>query len=298
MMPDDVIEVRADGEVLAKCALWWSSTPQLDGCRVGYIGHYERSDKRAAQTLLRLVRKRLTLAGCGIAVGPVDGSTWHRSRFVTERGDRPPFLLEPDNPDSYPEDFRTAGFTSLAHYVSAEEVSLDHSDPRADRAKERLLQSGVCIRPLDLGRFEEELASVYEVACASFADALLFSPISRQAFRAGYEPLRPSLDSEFIRVAHHGDRVVGFAFGIPDFKALERGHQVDTIVAKTWAVLPDPRYRGLGAVMLNDVRCAAHRRGMRRIIHALIREGNVSLNLSRRSAMPMRGYTLFAGKIA
>jgi hypothetical protein len=95
MMTDDVLEVRVDGEVLAKCALWWSATPQFEGSRVGFIGHYERSDERAAQTLLQLVRKRLALAGCGIVVGPVDGSTWHRYRFVTERGDRPPFLLEP-----------------------------------------------------------------------------------------------------------------------------------------------------------------------------------------------------------
>jgi GNAT superfamily N-acetyltransferase len=136
------------------------------------------------------------------------------------------------------------------------------------------------------------------VACASFADAMLFSPISREAFHATYEPIRPHLDPDFIRVAIHNERVVGFAFGIPDFKALERGQRIDTIVAKTWAVLLEPRYRGLGAVMLNDVRYSAHRRGMRRIIHALIREDNVSLNLSKRFAVPMRGYTLFADKIA
>ncbi len=298
MMPDDVLEIRADGEVLAKCGLWWLSTPQFGGSQVGYIGHYERSDERAAQTLLQRARKRLALAGCEIAMGPVDGSTWDRYRFVTERGDRAPFLLEPDNPDAYPEDFRTAGFMPLAHYVSAEETALNHGDARADRAKERLRQSGVCVRPLDLGRFEEELDSIYDVACTSFAGALLYSPISRQAFRANYEPLRPYLDPDFIRVAQHDERVVGFAFGIADFSALERGEQIDTVVGKTQAILPEPRYRGLGAVMLNDVRCAAHRRGMRRIIHALIREDNVALNNSKRVATPIRGYTLYASKIA
>jgi GNAT superfamily N-acetyltransferase len=298
MTPDDVLEVRADGEVLAQCDLFWSSTPQFHGFRVGFIGHYERRDERAAQTLLDLARKRLALAGCGIVVGPVDGSTWHRYRFVTERGDRPPFLLEPDNPDAYPEDFRMAGFTPLAHYVSVEEISLDRNDPRADRAKERLRQAGVCVRPIDLGRFGEELDCIYDVACASFADALFFSSISREAFRVTYEPIRPYLDADYIRVAQHEERVVGFAFGIPDFTALQRGQQIDTVVGKTQAVVPEPRYRGLGAVMLNDVRRSAHRRGMRRIIHALIREDNVALNNSKRVATPMRGYTLYASKIA
>jgi GNAT superfamily N-acetyltransferase len=298
MMPDDVIEIRADGETIARCALWWSSTPQLHGHRVGYIGRYERSDERAAGVMLQRAQERLADAGCGVAVGPTDGSTWHRYRFVTERGDGPPFFLEPDNPDAYPEDLRRAGFAPLAHYVSAEEIELHHRDERAERAAERLHRAGVRLRHLDLGRYDQELDAIYDVACASFSRALLFSTISRPAFRALYEPLRPWVDPDFVRIAEHDGNVVGFAFGIPDLSARERGHAVDTIVGKTQAVLPGLRYGGLGTVMLNDVRRSAHERGMRRIIHALIHEGNVALNGSSRVAKSMRGYTLFAKRLA
>jgi GNAT superfamily N-acetyltransferase len=293
-MPDDVIEIRADGETIAKCALWWSSTPQLDGHRVGYVGRYERTDERAARAMLQRALERLAGAGCGIAVGPVDGSTWYPYRFVTERGDRPPFFLEPENPDAYPEDFRQAGFAPLAHYVSAEETPLRTADERADRAAERLQRGGVRIRHLDLERYAEELDAIYDVACASFAGALLFSPITRPAFRALYEPLRSYVDPDFVRIAEHDGRAVGFAFGIPDVSALGRGHAVDTIVGKTQAVLPELRYGGLGTVMLNDVRRSAQHRGMRRIIHALIRDGNVAFNGSSRVAASMRGYTVYA----
>lgn len=286
--PDDRIELRTDGETLAQCALWWSKTPRLHGKRVGYIGRYDRTDARAAQRLLRQACARLAAAGCGIAVGPVDGSTWHRYRLVTEPGTQPPFLLEPQNPAAYPKDFLAAGFTALAHYVSAEETTLERADARAARARERLCAEGVRIRKFDSLRYSEELDAIYEVATVAFASALLFSPIDRREFHALYEPLKSRVDPEFVRIAEHEGRVVGFAFGIPDG---------DTVVGKTQAVLPELRYAGLGAVMLDDVRRSAHARGMRRIVHALIRDDNVALNCSRRVATTMRGYTLFAGDV-
>jgi hypothetical protein len=49
--------------------------------------------------------------------------------------------------------------------------------------------------------------------------------------------------------------------------------------------------------MLDDVRRTAHERGMRRIVHALIREDNIALNGSRRTAKPIRRYTLYAGAV-
>lgn len=291
--PDDAVEIRADGEIVASCALWWSRTPLFENRRIGYIGRYACVDERAAHALLSQARRVLASAGCTMAIGPVDGSTWYRYRFATAGVDRPSFFLEPSNPSEYPRDFVDAGFVPLARYVSAEETQLECCDPRAGRAARRLADLGVRIRPFDIARFEEELDAVYDVACASFANALLFSSISRQDFGALYEPLRPYLDADFIRVAEHEGRFVGFAFGIPDMSALERGESIDAIVGKTQAVLPDMRYAGLGAVMLDDVRRTAHRRGMRRIIHALIHEDNPALNGSRRVAAPFRTYTLY-----
>jgi GNAT superfamily N-acetyltransferase len=293
MRPDDIVECRSGGKTRARCALWWKRTPRLNGRKVGYIGRYERSDPRAAQEVLQAARARLAVAGCDTAVGPVDGSTWHRYRFVTERGLQPPFFLEPSNPDDYPRDFTACGFRTLARYVSAEETRLDDSDERVVRAADRLANAGVRVRPIDLGKYAAELDRIYDVACESFADALLFSPISRQEFHALHEPLQAYLDPDFIRVAEHNGRAVGFAFGIPDVTALQRGEPVDTIVGKTQAVLPALRYAGLGAVMLDSVRQSARARGMRRIIHALIRDDNSALKGSSRVAETMRSYTLF-----
>lgn len=285
-IPDLAIDVGG-----ASCALWWSSTPTYNGKRVGFIGRYRREDEGSARALLMRAKSLLSEEGCQIAVGPVDGDTWHSYRFVTERGDQPPFFLEPDNPDCYPRDFVQAGFISIAHYVSAEEGDLSHGDPRSGRTAVRLAKRGVTIRCFDPARYDEELASIYDVACKSFQENLLFSPVSIQEFADLYEPLRHKIDSDFIRIAEHDGQAVAFAFGMLDPR------DPLTLVGKTQARLPDLAYAGLGAVMLDDVRRAARERGIRRIVHALIRDDNVALNASRKVATTIRGYSLFGQEL-
>jgi GNAT superfamily N-acetyltransferase len=156
----------------------------------------------------------------------------------------------------------------------------------------------VTIRPFDPAYFERELDAMYDVACAAFASSLLFAPLERAAFAAQYAPLRDQIDPDFVRIAEHDGRAVGFAFGIVDRTALERGAPLDTLVGKTQARLPERRYAGLGAALLDDVRRRARERGLRRIIHALIRDDNVARATSERSATVFRRYGLFARNVA
>jgi GNAT superfamily N-acetyltransferase len=290
--------VKRGGCTVARASLWWSKTPLLDGRRVGYFGDYFSDDWSAAHCLLAGVERDLHDAGCALAVGPVDGTTWRRYRFVTERGERPPFLLEPDNPDTYPEQLRAAGYAPLAHYISAEESLLGIRDIRAERAAARLRSAGVTVRPFDPTRLAAELDAMYDVACKAFASSLLFSPLDRTAFHQLYAPLREQIDPDFIRIAEHDGRPVGFAFGIVDPSGCAPGEAPHSLVGKTQARLADQRYAGLGAVMLDDVRKRARERGLDRLVHALIREDNIARNASQRTARVFRRYSLFARGIA
>src|SRR2546423_463105 len=113
MLADD------SGRPVARCSLWWEGTPAYQAHRLGYIGHYAVTDPRAAPQILALACDRLAARGCTLAVGPMDGNTWQRYRFLTERGSEPPFFLEPDNPDEWPRQWAEHGFTPLAEYYSA-----------------------------------------------------------------------------------------------------------------------------------------------------------------------------------
>ena len=100
LAPDDFVRHRpdvhwvvadADDGLAARCSLWWTSTPTFRGDRLGFIGHYAARDAVAARSLLTQALAALSATGCALAVAPIDGSTWRRYRFITDRGTEPLF---------------------------------------------------------------------------------------------------------------------------------------------------------------------------------------------------------------
>jgi GNAT superfamily N-acetyltransferase len=293
--PDAALVVPGEEGPRARCSLWWTAAPPLDGHRVGAIGHYAASDAVAARTLLDAACAELARRGCTIAVGPMDGNTWRGYRLVTEPGTEPPFLLEPTNPPEWPGHWTSAGFAPLAHYSSSLNTALDRPDERAAVAAGRLRETGITLRPLDLDRFDDELARIHAVAAVSFRDNFLYTPLPEAAFAAQYRQLRPVVVPGLVLVAEDGDRPVGFAFTLPDLLERQRGGPVRTVIIKTVAILPERRrLGGLGSWMVDETQRAAHAMGFRRAVHALMHDGNASRTISARTGAPMRGYTLYA----
>jgi len=278
----------------ATCSIWWNESPVLDGHRVGRIGGYEAIDGAAGRDVLGRACADLAKNGCTLAVGPMDGSTWHRYRFVTERGHEPPFFLEPDNPNEYPEHFRAAGFRALAHYSSALDHGLHIRDERAPAIERALAANGVTLRTLELSAFEREIRSIHGVCLESFARNFLYTPIGEDEFAVMYMPLRDRIDPSLVFIAEHRGAVAGFVFGLPDWLRVQRGEPRDTMMVKTLARSADERYRGLGAVLLERCRRSAFESGYTRCIHALMYDENASVGLSNRFGKTMRGYTLYA----
>ena len=179
------------GEPAARCSLWWRATPTYGTYRVGLIGHYAARDARAAARLLRHACDELRRHGCTLAIGPMDGNTYQRYRFITERGDEPPFLLEPDNPDDWPAHFSDSGFGPLARYCSVLQERIEPPDDRLLRISRRQEAAGIRIRTLEVVRFEADVRALYSVVSASFARNLLHTPITEEAFVAQNSALRP-----------------------------------------------------------------------------------------------------------
>jgi GNAT superfamily N-acetyltransferase len=281
-------------EITARCSLWWLQVPVHSAGKIGVVGHFAAVDSTGARDLLDTACVELKRHGCDQAVGPMDGNTWRRYRLLTERGSEPAFFLEPDNPDSWPAFFQTAGFAPLATYFSALNADLSVQDDRIPRARERLERSGIILRPLNPQDFFGELRRIYEVSRISFQSNFLYTPISEAEFLAQYEPVQRHLRPELVILAEAAGAPVGFVFGIPDLAQFQRGQSVDTVVVKTVAVLPGRRTAGLGNVLVAACQDQARALGFRRVIHALMHESNNSLNLSGHYAKPFRRYTLYS----
>jgi GNAT superfamily N-acetyltransferase len=289
--PDETLESLAGGKVHARCSLWWRETPLHHGRRTGFIGAVSSSDDDALAALLARAAERLRGEGCALATGPIDGNTWHRYRLVTCTDGTPPFPLEPHSPLTATLPWERAGFTSLETYSSLRDDALGKRDPRVPALAAKLRENGVTLRALNLQRFDEELAQIHALALRGFRDAPLFTPIEFAEFASLYRPLAPLLDARLCPLAEVDGRIGAALFAFRDPRAPQ------TVVLKTVVRDADRRLAGIGFVLTDAVRAAAHALGALRAISALQHDGTVARSLAGR-AVVFRRYAVFSKELS
>lgn len=288
-----VFLTNVNGRIIAHAALWWSETPVLEGERIGTIGGFAALDQETAKILLDHAADRLHEAGRRIAVGPMNGNTWRRHRYVISGEARGPFLLEPRNPAEYPVWWRNTGFNELSHYTSSV-IDLDGRQVVSPTMKARLEDSGIVIRTLDPADYENELKLIHALSLKSFSANFLYTPLDETEFLHAYGKVQSHVEPEFVRIAERGGVPCGFVFGIRDLEAEARGEK-PAVIVKTLAVDPKSRSAGLGSLLVDEVHAAALEKSYTESIHAMEHERNTSRKITGRyGARVFRNYALFA----
>ncbi|MBX3741636.1 MAG: GNAT family N-acetyltransferase [Akkermansiaceae bacterium] len=291
--PDARVFVTEGGKIAAHLALWWSDVPPYPENKLGVAGGFAARDEEGAKALLDAACGHLAAQGCMLAVGPMNGNTWRSYRFVDESDGRPPFLLEPRNREFYPVWWRAAGFGELSSYSSSV-MELDGSEAVPPALKERIIRSGITIRPLDTERYEEELATIHDLSLRSFTNNFLYTPLGRESFVSSYLKVKQHVDPQFARIAERDGVPCGFVFGIPDLEAAARGEQ-PAVIVKTLAVDPSSRSAGLGSLLVDELHRIARGKGYTEAIHALQHQTNTSLKITgRHEGRAFRRYVLFS----
>ncbi|RYD18637.1 MAG: GNAT family N-acetyltransferase [Verrucomicrobiaceae bacterium] len=302
MNPSDVqiseepCEDRSDARLRtpgAQASLWWKDTPLIDGCHIGTIGAFSAENAETAATLLEAAADHLRDRGRSIAVGPMDGNTWQKHRFVIESNGRGPFLLEPRNAAEYPAMWELAGFSILSRYSSSI-MPLDGGEVIPVAVKARLARSGVIVRKLDPSRYDDELRLIHAISLASFSDNFLYTPLPEEGFLQSYRKVRENVDADLVRIAERDGIPCGFVFGIPDLEAAARGEK-PALIVKTLAVDPESRCAGLGSLLVDELHRTGREKGYTEAIHALQHESNTSLKITgRHHGEVLRRYALFS----
>ena len=296
--PDQHLVSVERGTLVARCSVWWtaaSALPERPDAVVGRIGHVAWADAAAGAALIGHAMAALAAHGCTHAVGPMDGSTWHAYRVVTDAAPsggapEPPFAMEPVPPPAVTAAFVAAGFSPVAHFLSSRVDALPDGSAAWSADRSRLRALGVEVQAM--GDAEDALAAIYAVSTEAFAGNPFYTPLAHDAFLATYRPLLPHLDPRLVLLAWRGGTPVGFAFGLPDLAQAARGEAVDTVIVKTVAVAASARGGGLGGALVRGLHEAARTAGYRRALHALMHEANASVRISTHTARPMRRYAL------
>jgi predicted GNAT family acetyltransferase len=257
----------------------------------GWIGHYEAEDAAQGRALLAQACAALKARGAKRAYGPLNGSTWHRYRLALpgEGAESPPFLGEPENPRGYALDFQAAGFSQAESYQSREALisdGLPHAESLPKRVQARYAP---LIRPLNLGRYDDELKLIYGEAVESFGHNALYAPASLDEFLAIFGPLKALYDPELVRLCVDAQgRLLGHVAAYPDGKR---------VILKTLSVRKEHRGRGLAHLLAYQVHDLAREKGYLSVVHALMHDGNKSQGMSEPFGRLIRRYALFSRKL-
>ena len=288
--PDAFVLVSRGSDVCARAALFWSRTPLLEGKRTGLIGHFWASDEAATRRLLDEVCAAVAARGAELAIGPINGSTWEKYRFVTWSDGSPPFFLEPTNPEAWPGWWEGAGFRVCASYSSLERSKLGEYESLAARAEPQTPR-GMTITGVSADDWESVLRRVWPVVDEAFAAAFLYRSIGEDAFVAEYGSARPLVDPRLCRLAEVDGRVIGFSFAYLDPIERQTGSARRSIVFKTVAARKGQR---IGWALLHDMDVQGMAIGATHVIGALMHDATISKAMSGPFSVPRRRYALFA----
>ena len=107
--------------------------------------------------------------------------------------------------------------------------------------------------------------------------------------------LVPSLDQDLINIATYEDEIIGFIFMLPDFNDPLK----ETCIIKTIAKKNHPRYNRLAWYLSHNAQKIAKEKGYKKVIHALMRDGNASIKLSEMEASKLYStYKIYAYELS
>ena len=194
---------------------------------VGLFGYYECSpDFAATRILLDRAKNWLAERGMRRMRGPWSfvSQEWGS---VVEGYSPSPVVMAPYNPPYYNEQYSAYGLEKvkdlLVYFV---DVRQGYRVPEriltlTDRVAERY---HVRVRPLDMRRFDEEVATIIALSNRSLVDNWGYSPVTEAEVRAMAHDLRPIIHPKAVLFAEdQAGRAIGFAIAIPDVNQILKG---------------------------------------------------------------------------
>lgn len=277
--------VMNDNSITGYAVLYHNPLHSLEGKPVACLGSFFATNAPTAQLLFDAACNNAQTIATQI-IGPLNGSTWATYRCVV--GDiSEPFFMEPNTPDSYNTYFINAGFEPLSHYYSA----IVKTDSEGKFPARHMGNSGFTFRNFEAANFDSEIEIIYKISCEAFTNNLLYTPIPFSKFYGLYHPLKDKINTDFFIIAmDENSNPVGYVFGYPDFAQ----PQLNRVVLKTLARLPDDKYNGVGTFLTVEFVKAAMKQGFTGLIHALMPADNTSLRMSKLfGAEVFRNYVLY-----
>ena len=298
--PSEIVIFNDESNIVIGSLHLWHNRPDYNGRKTSYIGNvniYEKYRKDEEQ-LFNKVFEELKKEGIETIIGPLNGTTWNTYRYVTEKGNGRPFLLEPWNEDYSVSLFEKLDFKHLAGYISTVMEGMNSNGRKNLNKKIEKLKKFDYYKDIKVESAENKdlltvLNKVYDLTVEAFKNNFLYSELEREIFLKMYMSYEDKIIKKFFKMLYLGDELIGYVFGIPDYAELGYKGKIDTIILKTIAVSPIYNGKGMGYILINSLVEEAEKEGYENVIYALMHESNVSKNIGLLLGNMLRKYTLF-----
>jgi len=195
--------------------------------RIGLFGYFECTPRpTAARLLLDAAREWLRARHCTAMRGPWSfvSQEWG---MVVEGFAPSPVIMAPYNPPYYNDFLTDFGLHKvkdlLCWYISAAE---GYDIPQrilklTDAVAKRY---GVCVRQLNIRRYDQEVQTIIELSNASIIDNWGYSPVTEAEVQAMARDMKPIIQPKGVLFAEDNNgQPIGFAIALPDVNSLLTG---------------------------------------------------------------------------
>ncbi len=191
---------------------------QFHGTRTGWFGFLECiNDAGVAASLLDAAAAWCRAHGATELMGPASFSSNHEWGTLVEGFDAPPSVLMAYNPRYYPTLFEACGLTKAKDLYAFELSSSAPVPEKVARVAEKLRQrEGVTVRPLNMKRFDEEVAKIKEIYNSAWEKNWGFVPMTDKEFAHQVRELKSVVDPELLLLAEVKGEAVAFSMTLPD----------------------------------------------------------------------------------
>ena len=298
--PSEIVIFTDENNNIGGSLHLWHNRPDYNGRKISYIGNVNIHEKyrKNEEQLFNKIFEELKKEGIETIIGPLNGTTWNTYRYVTEKGNGKPFLLEPWNEDYSVSLFEKLDFKHLAGYISTvmEGMNSDgrkNLDKKIEKLKKFDYYKDIRVESAENKDLLKVLNKVYDLTVEAFKNNFLYSELEREIFLKMYMSYEDKIVKKFFKMLYLKGELIGYVFGIPDYTELGYKGKIDTIILKTIAVSPEYNGKGMGYILINSLVEEAEKEGYENVIYALMHESNVSKNIGLLLGNILRRYTLF-----
>ncbi len=184
-----------------------------------FFGFYEAiNDQEVADKLLNEVAEWARSRGMTVLRGPMNPSTNHECGLLVEGFDQPVAVMMTYNPPYYATQLETWGLGKakdlFAYDIDGRKVKFsDRLMAQAERLKQR---GRVTFRPINMRKFDEEVATILEIYNDAWETNWGFVPMDAEEFRHMAKDMKTILDPNLLLVAEVKGEPVAFALTLPD----------------------------------------------------------------------------------